>query len=542
MSLHSLRIVSSTWVITFASIVTSVPVLAAPPEASTLFPSGGKVGESVTVAIGGNVKPWPVQAWTDDKHLTIEAEKKEGQVVIKIGKDAEPGVHWLRFMNADGASSPRAFVVGTLPELTEKEPNNELTKAALLSGPTTINGRLGSAGDVDVFGVELSQGQTLVVDVDAEIPLNSPVDSVLQVVDSGGFVLAQNNDDVGLDPRIVFIAPKPGKYYARLFGYSSTPSSAVGFGGGDTFIYRMTITTGPFIDYAYPLAVKHGESTQVDLLGWSIGKPASMKLKLDNSVSSARAFFGAAAGYANVLAVDVPVMIEKEPNDAKQAQTITLPIAISGRCDTPGDVDVFAFDAKKGQRIFAKVESRVLGFVTDPVIMLLDSTEKIMTTVDDTDKQRDSELATGISADGRYRLLVRDLYRHGSPRHAYLLTIRVDEADYQLSLAATETVLDEGKSVELPVTIDRRPGFNEEIAFEVRGLPEGVKVDAPKSAAKGETAKSVKLKLSGGKSPWSGAIQIVGISQGDKKLERIASGKVVNYLGVWTQLWLTVKK
>ena len=49
------------------------------------------------------------------------------------------------------------------------------------------------------------------------------MDAVLQVVSAKGFVLAQNNDAVGRDPRIVFEAPTTGTYIVRLFAFPSTP-------------------------------------------------------------------------------------------------------------------------------------------------------------------------------------------------------------------------------------------------------------------------------------------------------------------------------
>ena len=108
---------------------------------------------------------------------------------------------------------------------------------------------------MDGFAVNLSRGQTLVASVEAARHLGSPMDAVLQVVSTDGFVLAQNDDDVGRDPRIVFEAPAAGTYIVRLFAFPATPDSSIRFAGGSAFVYRLTLTTGGFLDYAFPLAV-----------------------------------------------------------------------------------------------------------------------------------------------------------------------------------------------------------------------------------------------------------------------------------------------
>ena len=60
------------------------------------------------------------------------------------------------------ASPPRAFIIGTLPEVTEKKPNDELQQSQpLKSSSAVINGVLAKSGDVDSFAVSLKKGQTL---------------------------------------------------------------------------------------------------------------------------------------------------------------------------------------------------------------------------------------------------------------------------------------------------------------------------------------------------------------------------------------------
>jgi hypothetical protein len=68
------------------------------------------------------------------------------------------------------------------------------------------------------------------------------------------FVAAQNHDAVGLDPQLVFAAPKDGRYLVRLFAFPSEPNSTIGFAGTDNYAYRLTLTTGADVEPDLPAA------------------------------------------------------------------------------------------------------------------------------------------------------------------------------------------------------------------------------------------------------------------------------------------------
>ncbi|MHC4510953.1 MAG: hypothetical protein ACYTAO_18685, partial [Planctomycetota bacterium] len=62
-------------------------------------------------------------------------------------------------------------------------------------------------------------------------------------------------------------------------------------------------------------------------------------------------------------AVDtLPECDESEANDTiKEAQRIELPKIINGRIDRPGDVDMFRFEARAGEKVAAEVYGRRLN-------------------------------------------------------------------------------------------------------------------------------------------------------------------------------------
>ena len=102
------------------------------------------------------------------------------------------------------------------------------------------------------------------------------MDAVLQVVSPAGLVLAENHDDLQLDPRLAFTARQTGVYVVRLFAFSATPDTSVSFHGGANYVYRLTLTTGPYITHAAELAVPQAQPGAVEVRGWNI--PAATKL------------------------------------------------------------------------------------------------------------------------------------------------------------------------------------------------------------------------------------------------------------------------
>src|SRR5262245_5397514 len=246
-------------------------VRAAPPTVTYLFPAGAQQGTLAEVQAAGTFDPWPVDAWCSAKGVEVHAGKAKGALQVKVAADAPAGLYWIRLFNADGASRLCPFFVGTLPELTETEPNDDPKKPQRLAGSEcVVNGRLTPANDVDHFAVPLKKGQTLVASVEANRTLGSPMDAVMHVLSPQGFVAAENNDTHGLDPQIAFPAPRDGDYVVRLFAFPATPDSGIRFAGGETFVYRLTLTTGGYADHAFPLAVSLKDPGPVRLAGWNL--------------------------------------------------------------------------------------------------------------------------------------------------------------------------------------------------------------------------------------------------------------------------------
>lgn len=516
---------------------------------------------------------WPVLVRTDRPGVTFTAEKDQGKFKVEVAADAGAGVYWLRAYNSEGASVLRPFIVGTLPEVAESEPNDAAEKPQAVDPRVVVNGKLGKTGDVDGYRVELEAGQTLVASLVANSMLGAPMDAVLQVCElvarpSGAleaFVVGQNHDATGLDPQMVFTATKKGSYLVRVFAFPATPDSSIRFAGGDDYLYRLTLTTGPFIDHVLPLAVPREES-QVMLGGWNLGASANAIVGPLSAEASeltppdnplAWVWRADAAGAMTVPRVDYPIAVG--------TQEISVPAVVSGCLAQPGQADRLAFAATKGQKLRVRVAAKALGFPTDAVLVVLDEAAKTLAEADDTGRDdRDPQLDFTPPADGRYAVVVRDLANRGDVRMVYRLTIEPVRPDFSLTLAADSLVLEKGKPLEVTVNVAVRDGLKEAIEIRAVGLPEGVTAEPVKFEPSGDSpmptttggrrgkkggdatpsGPSVKLILKGDAAAKACGvpIRIEGRTSGEVPLVRSARFSLnLPLAGTHHAAWLTVK-
>jgi hypothetical protein len=513
-------------------------LFAASPKLTHLYPAGVQKGKTAEVVAGG-IDVWPTKIWVDDKRIEIKPAKERGKLNFTVPAELVAGIYWMRLFNDDGASPLRPFIVGSLPEINEVEPNDDPKKPQVLSDASVVvNGQLGAAGDVDHFAVTLKKGQTFVASMTANEILGSPMDAVLQIVSSDGFVLAENHDTHGLDPQIVFSVPSDGTYLVRAFAFPSQPDASIRFAGGPTYIYRLTLTTGGFADFALPLAIPVKEQTGVEMIGWNIPDAAKkIAVKPDRLTDH---YWLEHPGVANPISLRIEPhrCIAKLETKERAARVIEVPTTITGRLGQAAASDVFEWTGKKNQKLTFQVEARSLGSALDPFLRLTDAEGKTKIEVDDSGQNADPEFGFAMPADGRYRIEIRDLYRHGGARYFYRLRILTQQPDFSLAVAAEPVPAVE--SVEIPVNINRVDGFAGPIEFKVEGLPENLtaKIEPPKAAD--ATVKTVKVKITASKGGFSGPIKIVGVASSLAEPARLAQAPITSFKDKSEHIWVAI--
>lgn len=510
------------------------------PKLDHLFPAGGGRGQSVTVTLSGTFANWPVRAWTNEPGVTFEPAPEKGKLTARIDPDAVPGLRLLRVFDGEGASAPHPFLVGTLPEAEEKEPNDEPAKSQKIEPlPVVVNGRLSKRGDVDVFEVELAKGQTLVAALEAGRRLGSPMDGVLQLVSGGGFVLEQVDDSPDLDPTLKYEAPADGRYLVRVFAFPAKPDSSIALAGGPSFVYRLTMTAAGYLEQAIPLALESGKGTSVRPLGRNL--PSDLGClrvdQMEEDVERARAWHPRLAGDLLLPVVKYPCMIEEDDAE-EQAQGIPIPGCVTGRIEKEGEQDRFRVTLKKGEVARFRVQARALGSPLDPILRVGGKSGEILVEKDDT-SGRDAEMRFTAPRDDIFDVIVGDLNGRGGPDFVYLLSLTHPEPDFTLEASEDRLTVAPGKSAELTVKVSRRDGFNWPIELEATGLPSGVSATAMTSEPKGESSAAVKLKLQAATNAnrSSSPFQVIGRA---RSLRRVARASVNGVEAGTDQLWLTV--
>jgi hypothetical protein len=519
--------------------------VAAPPAVTYLFPAGAQQGKSVEVNAGGNFERWPVKCWVSGKGVDVQPGKDKGRLNISVAANTVPGLYWVRLYDEQGSAALRPFLVGGFPEVVEQEPNDDPKKPQFIDNlPVVVNGRLNPSGDVDVFAVKLRKGEILVASLEGHTLLRSPMDAVLQVLSEKGFVLEQNNDYHGLDPQIVFTSPMDGTYLVRTYAFPAEPDASIRFAGGENYVYRLTLTTSGFVDHTWPLAVARAGPHDVLLQGWNIPL-AAQKLRVQpvDDVDRLLLTPGKAGGLVSLRFEPHPCILEVEPNDPKRPQAVDFPCTITGRIGKPNEVDAFRFSAKKGQQLLFEVESRSLGYPLDAVLKLTDEAGKQLAMVDDPpgnrEGARDPELQFVVPQDGKYTVELRDLHGEGGFRFVYRLRIILAAPDFGLAVAADHFEVSPEKPLDIPITVDRRNGFNRDVSISMEGLPEGLEVASLKSTASGAPGKMVTVRLTAKGKPASGPIRIVGKAEGPGEMIRFARPVLPGPNEATAPIWLT---
>ena len=519
------------------------PAKAKPPTLNVVFPPGAVRGQSLEVKVSGNLDHWPAKMWVEGRGVLFQAEKEKGKFKVFVAGDCDPGPRWIRLFDEEGATDLRPFVIGILPEIQEVEPNDELQTAQRLNTTsTTINGRLARAGDVDTFRIDLTRGQKLVADIDAVRHLGSPMDAVLQIVSPQGSVLAQNDDDSGHDPRIIFDAPSSGPYLVRLFGFPATPDSSIRFAGGNNFVYRLTLTVNGFVDYAFPLAISSTDHRPVQAIGWNINAKSDSLFVVGHAPNGTfLVSHPSLAATSEVREVPFETLVESEPNDLAKPQKIPSQVALSGRIDSPGDRDVFRLSLRKGDVRSFRIEAHTLGRPLDPTLRVLDASGKFLVDADDgNDGSWDLERTFTAPDDGDYRLVVRDLNGRGGPRFAYLLSVVELKPDFALSLTSDRFDLTPGKPTKVTIVVERKNNNTDPIEIVPENLPTGVTAKPSFSKSGEASARSVTLELTAEKGAVSGPFRVIGMAAKDRRISHLSTHAVSGIKTNAEWLWVTL--
>ena len=451
-----------------AMIVASSPLAHAQttPEIESLFPPGAQRGTEVEVQYGGDYMPGPCRLSSAGDGVTLQPTDAAERYRFVVAKNAATGPHEIRLSSVQGASPPFPFLVGELPEVIHTNNSAPLE----LKLPVTANGRLDGGGNVDEYAVTLAAG-TQIVCAAVTRAIRSPIDPMMRLLDADGKQVAASFSHRSADALLTYRAERAGRYVLQFFDFQ--------MGGGTRHIYRLTVTAGPWLDYAYPAGLPHNVETPVTVFGWNLPSPKGVPLVLRVPPQPVGRYELTLPDAVNRLTLPVdenPELPEVEPNDAaEQAATLPFPATVNGRLNAPGDADLFAFTAKKGEKFAIDFDSAKLQFAGDLVLSIVGAPGKPIES-DDAKGSRDPSLRFTAPADGRYLISLRDRSRGGGEDYVYRLRFAALRPDVTARVNATSLIMHAGKTTNLPVVIDRLDGLADDLEVTAVDLPAGVEV------------------------------------------------------------------
>ncbi|MFN5850833.1 MAG: PPC domain-containing protein, partial [Pirellulaceae bacterium] len=467
-------------VVTAIVLCSTVPSSAAPPELARWFPTGGQRGTTLELKAEGTLPDWPISAVASDPRIALVAKETKGVFEVTIAPEVPPGLVTIRLHGPQGASVAKPWMIGGMPEVLEAEPNNGVMEAqSIASLPAAVSGRLEKSGDVDLYRVALTAGQQLVVQAIANRGLDAPLDSCLELLNTKGLVVARNHDSRGLDPMLVFIAPEPGEYLVRLYGFPSNPDSTIGLVGGEAMVYRLLISTGPWIDAVLPLALSKAHPNSVQPVGWNLPEAITATPRQVDPQSLAdqvRWHPDWAEGYSHFAADLLPYPSRRLEATAtvQLPQAIEPPVMLSGQLGLADQRLAVQWPVTKESRWRIHLESQALGLPVDGLLELWDAEGKRLVRQDDGGVEGDPKLDWKSPFDGVVTLRISDLFGHGSAEHLFRVSVLPIEPSFRIHRAEDLVRGEVGKPVEIAVEVERRDGWNTPLEISVEGLPEGM--------------------------------------------------------------------
>jgi hypothetical protein len=512
------------------------------PSSTHVFPAGGRRGTTVTVRVGGECFPpdMKLTLWGDGvtaparlgtevhpryepsaRRLPRDADgagaamsyPREWESAITIAESAPVGPVFWRVSGGWGGTQLRPFLVGDLPEVVEAEPNSEPERAERITLPVVVNGQIAGERDLDFFVFAGKVGEVVVCDVLAA-RIGSPLDPVVEITDLKGRRMAIEEVRVGTDPVLAFRVPVTGDYRVSV--------ANVGFQGGPSYVYRMTVATTPFVAYAFPPGGQAGETRELQLYTLTgTGTPHAVKERIPFPASPGpfrlRGSVPLVAGeYAEVVAPD-------DHHSAAAALELTPPVTVNGRFLTAAAEDWFRFTAKKGEALTFRCRSFRETSPALPTLTLLDAAGNSLgkASAADAADQR-AEIDWKAPADGTYRLCLRDLQHgtRGGPEFIYRLTVCPAVPDYELRLQPDYVNVVQGGKTEVDLIVRRSGGFTGAIDLTATGLPDGVRIE-PVRVAEGQTRVKLAVLAQDDTRPADAALRIRGKALiADKAVER----------------------
>jgi hypothetical protein len=449
-----------------------------PPAIRGVKPAYATPGETVKLTIqGSDLDRATALSFDDPRYRAVVESASRDQVVasFSVPKDVIPGPIHFRLVAPGGLSNAaRIEVTRSVTTLIESEPNDGFRKPQVVRPPCTIEGNIRNGNDVDVFAVDVREGETLVAEAVAE-RAGSTLDALVTIFDPNGRELATVDDLFGHDAAVSARALKAGRYYVQIVdadGRKRDGMAEAKLQANRT--YRLSVGTIALITSVDPPGLRRREATRLRLTGANVPRETILTVPAETSTGDFP-FSIDGSNPINLRIGDTPEVREAEPDDRpEQAIAVTVPAAINGSFERKpgGDVDLYrlkAADGRAGDYAITVYAARI-GSPADPVLAVLGDDARSL--AEDDDKLgRDARIERKIEPGGLL-IGVREFYGRGGERFLYRIEVEpLPKLRLIVDLGA-RTVPRSGR-IALPIEAERR-GYDGPLTILPGPLPPGV--------------------------------------------------------------------
>ncbi len=417
-----------------------------------------------------------------------EGEKPKEITAIKlrftVDADAESGPRQFRLATPNGASTVGQLVVVEDPVVVEQAKNDTLAEAQVVTLPAALCGAIEKNEDTDFWKFHVEAGQSFVFHVQSQRledrihDLQTHVDPILFLRDAGGSVIAMSDNHFYADPFLTHTFEQAGDYVLEI--------RDVRYTGNTYWEYCIEAHSRPFVTQVFPLAVARDQETPVELTGSLL---SGVKQPLLNAAGGEPGFRdlavnlgdGRLSNPVSVQVTDLPLMTEPVTahGTIETAVPVEIPCVMNGRLGVNAELDVYSFEAKKGDLLQLEILARRFGSNLDSYVRILNAQGKPLKEDDDASflkLQSSDTLMDGwaVPADGRYFVEIRDVHLRGGEGYTYALQLQRCQPGFTLAIDTDKTNVTPGTHGVIFVRAERKHGFSGRIALEIEGLPEGV--------------------------------------------------------------------
>jgi WD40 repeat protein len=217
-------------------------------------------------------------------------------------------------------------------------------------------GVLDRAGAVHAYRLDAKKGEQLGMQITTEG--KSKFEPMLTLTDASGRVIAESSDGL-----LGITFPENGNYALSVRDRE--------YRGGADFKYQLKCGQVPIVTAVFPMGLQRGTKGDMQLDGVFLPKNVlSMTIPTDAKIGQMipLTIGNSVLGKAQIIAGEFP--------EVTQVGKMPVPGTANGRLLRDNQKDLWAFTARKGQRLIVEVNARRLGSRLDSIIEILDKDDQ----------------------------------------------------------------------------------------------------------------------------------------------------------------------